>query len=181
MAAIETELGREAPAFSLPATDGSKVSLSDVMGENGAVVAFICNHCPYVVAAARRMVADAKTLAEEGVGFVAICSNDAARYPADGFDRMKEFAASYDFAFPYLHDESQEVASAFGAAVTPDFFGLDGSGRILYRGRLDAGERSAPPEGAPRELVEAMRQIASTGEAPAMQHPPRGCSVKWKG
>lgn len=180
MAAIEPASGQTAPDFTLPATDGATVSLADVAGPNGTVVAFICNHCPYVVAAARRMVADAKTLADEGIGFVAICANDAARYPADSFERMQGFAKDYGFPFPYLHDESQEVASAYGAAVTPDFFGLDRDGKILYRGRMDAGGTGRPPEDAPRELLEAMRTIARDAIAPATQHPPQGCSIKWK-
>lgn len=172
--------GDTAPDFTLPATDGRTVSLSDVKGENGTVIAFICNHCPYVVAAARRMVADAETLMGDGVGFAAICANDAERYPADSFERMAEFADQYAFTFPYLHDETQEVAAAYGARVTPEFFGLDGSGVVRYRGRLDGGSTGQPPENAPRELVEAMRQIATNGTAPAMQEPAQGCSIKWK-
>ncbi|MEM8665120.1 MAG: thioredoxin family protein [Pseudomonadota bacterium] len=169
-----------APAFALPATDGRTVSLSDIMGENGAVVAFICNHCPYVVSAARRMAADAETLAGEGIGFAAICANDATRYPADSFDRMKDFATQNGFSFPYLHDENQDIATAYGAEVTPHFFGVDRDGRIKYVGRMDAGTTGAPPADAPRELVEAMRTIAATGEGPATQHRPAGCSIKWK-
>lgn len=174
-------LGNTAPAFSLPATDGQTVSLADAMGENGLVVAFICNHCPFVVSAARRLAQDAETLAGDGVGFVAICSNDAERYPADSFDRMKDFAAQNGFGFPYLHDETQEVARAYEAKVTPHFFGLDPTGAIRYEGRMDAGRTGELPEGAARELVEAMRLIASTGEGPAQQYPPAGCSIKWKG
>ncbi|MCF3933035.1 thioredoxin family protein [Acuticoccus sp. M5D2P5] len=180
MPAIETALGAVAPDFTLPATDGRTVSRDDVMGEGGLVVAFICNHCPYVIAAARRMVDDAALLAREGVGFVAICSNDAERYPQDSFDRMKAFAEDHAFAFPYLHDESQAVAQAYHAAVTPDFFGLDREGRIRYRGRLDEGETRPPRADAPRELVEAMRMIAASGTGPERQHPPRGCGIKWK-
>lgn len=172
--------GAKAPDFTLPATDGRTMGLADVMGEKGAVVAFICNHCPYVIAAARRMAEDARTLMGEGVGFAAICANDAERYPADSFDRMKEFAAQYDFPFPYLHDETQAVASAFGAEVTPEFFGIDAAGVVRYRGRLDEGQTKAPPPGAPRELVEAMRLIADEGEGPQVQHRAVGCSIKWK-
>ncbi|MEM8856337.1 MAG: thioredoxin family protein [Pseudomonadota bacterium] len=171
---------RDAPDFTLPATDGRTIALSDIVMDHGAVVAFICNHCPYVVSSARRMVEDARTLMGEGIGFVAICANDAERYPADSFDRMKEFAEQYKFPFPYLHDESQKVAAAYGAAVTPDFFGLDHRGRVKYRGRMDEGTTSAPPDGAERELLEAMRMVARTGEGPATQHKPAGCSIKWK-
>ena len=176
----DERLHRTAPDFSLPATDGATVSLNDVRGEKGTVVAFICNHCPYVVSAARRMVSDAQTLAGHGVGFVAICANDAVRYPADSFERMKVFAQTHDFTFPYLHDEAQAVARAYGATVTPDFFGLNADGIIKYRGRMDAGQTSAPPASAPRELVEAMVTIAATGEGPGGQKPPIGCSIKWK-
>lgn len=175
----DERLNRTAPDFSLPGTHGATVSLDSVRGERGTVVAFICNHCPYVVSAARRMVEDAQTLAGEGVGFVAICANDATRYPADSFERMKVFAQMHDFTFPYLHDEDQSVATAYQATVTPDFFGLNADGVIKYRGRLDAGQTSAPPAGAPRELVEAMRLIAETGEGPSGQKAPVGCSIKW--
>ena len=176
----ETTLGVSAPDFALPATDGRTVRLADVAGENGTVVAFICNHCPYVVSAARRLVADARTLADEGVGFVAICSNDAVNYPADSFERMKEFAETWGFPFPYLHDESQEVARAYGAVCTPDFFGFDRDLSLRYRGRMDGGGTAQPPEGAPRELVEAMRSVARTGAGPEVQMPAVGCSIKWK-
>lgn len=173
-------LGVKAPDFALPATDGKTYRLADVAGEKGTVVVFICNHCPYVKAVAPRVVADAKTLAAEGIGFVAISSNDAASYPADSFDNMKAFAEKHGFPFPYLYDESQEVARAYEAVCTPDFFGLDASGSIAYRGRLDEGRKDEPPPGARRELVEAMRTIARTGQGPAEQFPSVGCSIKWK-
>lgn len=176
----DAPLNRAAPDFSLPAVDGRTMSLADVSDENGTVIAFICNHCPYVVSSARRMAEDARVLMGEGIGFAAICANDATRYPADSFDRMKVFAAGNGFGFAYLHDESQEIATAYGAEVTPHFFGLDGDGVIRYDGRMDAGRTSAPPPDAPRELVEAMRLIARTGEGPATQHPPAGCSIKWR-
>ncbi|WP_226581755.1 thioredoxin family protein [Acuticoccus sediminis] len=176
----DERLNRIAPDFTLPATDGSTVSLESVRGEKGTVVAFICNHCPYVVSSVRRMVEDAKALAGDGVGFVAICANDAQRYPADSFERMKVFAETHGFTFPYLHDEDQSVARAYQAAVTPDFFGLDADGVIKYRGRMDAGQTSAPPPDAPRELLLAMRQIAASGEGPSGQKPPAGCSIKWR-
>lgn len=173
-------LGVKAPDFALPATDGKTYRLADVAGEKGTVVVFICNYCPYVKAVAPRVVADAKTLAAEGIGFVAISSNDAASYPADSFDNMKAFAEKHGFPFPYLYDESQEVARAYEAVCTPDFFGLDASGSIAYRGRLDEGRKDEPPPGARRELVEAMRTIARTGQGPAEQFPSVGCSIKWK-
>jgi peroxiredoxin len=174
------ELGIAAPDFELPATDGRTYRLADVAGEKGTVVVFICNHCPYVKAIVDRMVADAAALKAEGVGFAAICSNDAADYPADSFENMKLFAERHRFGFPYLHDESQAVARAYDAVCTPDFFGLAADGTIRYRGRLDAGRKDPPPAGARRDLVEAMREIARTGKGPDEQAPSMGCSIKWK-
>ena len=144
-------LGAPAPSFSLPATDGRTYALNDVAGEKGAVIVFICNHCPYVRAVIDRLVADARVLMGEGVGFAAICSNDAASYPEDCFANMREFAKRHDFAFPYLHGKSQDVARAYGALCTPDFFGYDRDLKLRYRGRLDEGRTTPPPpERAPR-------------------------------
>lgn len=175
------EFGIKAPDFALPATDGKTYRLADVAGANGTVVVFICNHCPYVRAVVDRMIAGAKSLAAEGIGFVAISSNDPAAYPADSYENMKLFAKDHGFPFPYLYDESQDVAHAYDAVCTPDFFGISAGGSIEYRGRLDEGRKDQPPQGAKRELVEAMRMIASTGKGPAVQMPPVGCSIKWKG
>ena len=177
---IEMALGARAPDFRLPATDGRTYALKDVSGEKGAVIVFICNHCPYVKAVIGRLTADARLLIGEGVGFAAICSNDAASYPEDSFDKMREFAKRHEFPFPYLHDETQDVARAYGAVCTPDFFGFDRDLKLKYRGRLDEGRTAPPPPGARRELVEAMRAIATTGLAPAEQVPSIGCSIKWK-
>ncbi len=173
-------LGTPAPDFRLPATDGRTYALADVAGENGTVIVFICNHCPYVKALIDRMVADARTLLSEGIGFAAICSNDAKSYPEDSFASMQRFAKSHDFPFPYLHDEDQSAARAYGALCTPDFFGYDAARRLQYRGRLDEGRTNAPPAGARRELLEAMRAMASNGAAPAPQFASMGCSIKWK-
>ena len=169
-----------APDFRLPATDGRIYTLDDVAGPHGTVIVFLCNHCPYVKAVIDRLVADAKVLLAEGIGVAAICSNDAESYPADSFDRMKEFAAAHGFPFPYLHDEDQSVARAYEAICTPDFFGYDAWRGLKYRGRLDEGRTTPPPSGARRELVEAMRRIARTGEVPDEQPPSMGCSIKWK-
>jgi peroxiredoxin len=168
-----------ASGFTLPATDGRSYTLDEVAGPKGTVIVFICNHCPYVKAVIDRMVADAKLLLAEGIGFAAICANDGERFPEDSFDNMKRFAKAHGFPFPYLHDESQAVARAYDAVCTPDFFGFDAELRLKYRGRLDQGRTSPPPAGARRELVEAMRAIA-TGKAPAEQTPSIGCSIKWK-
>jgi peroxiredoxin len=178
--ASDIVLGVPAPDFSLPATDGRTYSLKDVAGEKGAVIVFICNHCPYVKAVIGRLAADARVLMREGVGFVAICSNDAENYPEDSFPRMREFAKRHDFPFPYLHDETQTIARAYGAVCTPDFFGFDGKGKLKYRGRLDEGRAGPVPAGARRELLKAMRAIAATGTAPAPQIASMGCSIKWK-
>jgi len=175
-----TSLGTTAPDFGLPATDGRTYAFADVAGKNGTVIVFICNHCPYVRAVIDRMVADARTLLGEGIGFAAICSNDAKSYPEDSFANMQRFAKANGFSFPYLHDEDQSAARAYGAVCTPDFFGYDAARKLRYRGRLDEGRMNAPPAGARRELVEAMRAIASTGAAPAPQLASMGCSIKWK-
>jgi peroxiredoxin len=174
------KLGIKAPPFRLPATDGRTYGLSDVAGTNGTVVAFICNHCPYVKAVGGRMVADAKTLAAEGIGFVAISANDASGYPEDSFANMKLFAAKHGFPFPYLYDESQAVARAYDAACTPEFYGVSPAGTIEYHGRLDEGRKEAPSAGAKRELLDAMRLIAKTGKGPSGQVAAVGCSIKWK-
>ncbi len=174
------EFGWPAPDFRLPATNGRSYALADIAGETGTLVMFICNHCPYVLAVLDRLVADARSLQEMGVGVAAICSNDAVAYPADSFDRMREMAEKADFPFPYLHDEDQSVARAYGAACTPDFFGFDRGLGLQYRGRLDASGRNPAPAGAPRELVEAMRLVVETGHGPKHQVPSIGCSIKWK-
>jgi peroxiredoxin len=174
------ELGTSAPDFRLPATDGRTYGFADVAGKRGTVIVFICNHCPYVKAVIDRMVADARALIAEDIGFAAICSNDAKSYPEDSFANMHRFGEQHGFAFPYLHDEEQSAARAYGAVCTPDFFGYDASRKLKYRGRLDEGRMNAPPAAARRELVEAMRAIAATGTAPAPQFASMGCSIKWK-
>jgi peroxiredoxin len=173
-------LGTEAPDFRLAATDGRAYRLADVAGPKGTVIVFICNHCPYVKAVIDRLVADARALMNEGIGFAAICSNDAQAYPEDSFQNMQRFARAHDFPFPYLHDEDQSAARAYGAVCTPDFFGYDASLRLRYRGRLDEGRIEPPPRTARRDLLEAMRSIAQTGNALAPQFPSMGCSIKWK-
>ena len=174
------DFGWAAPDFRLPGTDGRTYALADVAGPRGTLVMFICNHCPYVLAVLDRIVRDARDLAPLGIGAAAICSNDADAYPADGFDGMVAMARDRDFPFPYLHDADQTVARAYGAACTPDFFGLDAQGGLQYRGRLDASGRQAGPADAPRELFDAMRMVAETGRGPVDQVPSMGCSIKWK-
>ena len=169
-----------APDFSLPGVDGKTYRFADVAGEKGTVIIFICNHCPYVLAAIDRLAADAMALMAEGIGFAAICANDAANYPDDSFPNMKLFAQRYALPFPYLHDESQEVARAYGAVCTPDFFGYGPNRKLKYRGRLDEGRTNPPRPGARRELLEAMRAIAANNQILPDQSPSMGCSIKWK-
>ena len=178
--ATQVELDTSTVPFRLSATDSRAYSLDDVAGKNGTVIVFICNHCPYVKAVIDRMAADARTLMAEGIGFVAICSNDAQSYPEDSFDNMRRFAKAHDLPFSYLHDADQTVARAYGAVCTPDFFGYDAARKLKYRGRLDEGRTGPPPKGARRELVEAMRAVAKNGMAPERQFPAMGCSIKWK-
>jgi peroxiredoxin len=173
------ELGSTAPDFLLPGTDGRWHALADVRGANATLVAFICNHCPYVKAIRERLVRDARELQALGVGVVAISSNDAVGYPEDSFDNMRRIALEWALPFPYLYDESQQVARDYGAVCTPDFFGYDAQAKLRYRGRLDSSGKSETP-GAARELFEAMRAIAAGGSAPAEQNPSIGCSIKWK-
>lgn len=172
------ELGWQAPDFRLPGTDGAWHRLTELAGARGTLVAFICNHCPYVKAVLPRLVRDARELAKHGVNVIAINPNDAVNYPEDGFERMVEIAA--EWPFPYLHDETQQIARTFGAVCTPDFFGLDAHLRLRYRGRLDASLKAAADSDTPRELFDAMCMIAASGQGPAQQHPAMGCSIKWR-
>jgi peroxiredoxin len=169
-----------APPFELIGTDGRRHTLDSVRGERGTVVMFICNHCPYVKAVVGKIVRDMSELAQHGVGGIAIMSNDVAAYPDDSFDNMKVFATQHSLPIPYAIDETQDVARAYGAVCTPDFFGFDRDLELAYRGRLDASGRSSDPA-ASRELFEAMVAVARTGSAPAVQHPAVGCSIKWRG
>jgi peroxiredoxin len=175
------DFGWKARDAALPGVDGRTHRILDQAGENGLVVAFICNHCPYVKAVITRIVRDAAELKEHGVGFVAISSNDAEAYPADSFPEMRLFAERNGFAFPYLYDEDQTVARAYGAACTPDFFGFNGRRELQYRGRLDASRKEADQPGLRRDLFEAMMEVARTGQGPREQVASIGCSIKWKG
>ena len=183
MVSLETpvcDFGRPAIDFALPGVDGRTWNLQECRGEKGLLVMFICNHCPYVKAVRDRIVRDARELKELGVNSVAIMSNDPADYPEDSFDNMKRVAEEYGFPFPYLYDETQEVARAYGAVCTPDFFGYNADLKLQYRGRLDASRKEAAPPDVRRDLFEAMKQVAETGEGPRQQIPSIGCSIKWK-
>jgi peroxiredoxin len=173
------DFGWKAPDFTLTATDGRTLSLADVTGPRGTLIMFICNHCPYVLAVLDRIERDARDLQDLGIGVAAICSNDADNYPQDSFPRMKEMAETRGFPFPYLHDADQSVARAYDAACTPDFFGFNADLELQYRGRLDASRQNAAPD-ARRDLFEAMKQVAETGQGPREQVPSMGCSIKWK-
>jgi peroxiredoxin len=174
------DFGWKAPDFSLPGVDGKTYSLQDLKGPNGTLVVFICNHCPYVKAIIDRLVRDAAELAPLGINTVAICSNDATTHPDDSFEHMTKFAEAHGFTFPYLHDESQEVARAYDAVCTPDFFGFNKDLELQYRGRLDESGRDPAGPDVRRDLFEAMKQVAETGEGPREQTPSIGCSIKWK-
>jgi peroxiredoxin len=182
MAAIPPvcDFGWKAVDARLPAVDGKTYSIFDLKGPNGLVVAFICNHCPYVKAVISRIVRDAEDLRAHGMGFVAISSNDAASYPEDSFDNMRLFAKKHGFGFPYLYDEDQAMARTYGAACTPDFFGFNRELELQYRGRIDASRKEAGSPDLRRDLYEAMVGVAGTGRGPADQVASIGCSIKWK-
>jgi peroxiredoxin len=171
--------GWKATDFALQGTDGKIYSLAEVRGPKGTLVVFVCNHCPYVKASINRIVAEANALRGIGIGAIAIMPNDTDAYPQDSFDNMKAFAARHAFTFPYAIDTTQEVARAYDAQCTPDFFGFNAQDELQYRGRLDAS-RMTPIANARRDLFEAMKQIAETGHGPKEQIPSMGCSIKWK-
>lgn len=182
--ALPCDFGWHAADFRLPGYQAEaglrEWSLADVQGPKGTLVVFICNHCPYVQAIIDRLVRDARDLISIGVGVVAISSNDVTAYPEDAFPRMVEFADRHKLPFPYLYDETQAIAKAYGAICTPDYFGFDAGLGLQYRGRLDASGRAPAAPDVRRELFEAMAQVATTGHGPAEQTPSIGCSIKWR-
>ncbi len=183
MALTETpicDFGLQAIDFDLPGIDGRNWSLEQCRGKNGTLVMFICNHCPYVKAVQERLVNDTKELMSLGVNSVAIMSNDPNDYPEDSFDNMKKVANQFNYPFPYLFDESQDVAKAYGAVCTPDFYGYNTDLELQYRGRLDASGMQPAKSGMKRDLFDAMRQIANSGNGPEQQIPSMGCSIKWR-
>ncbi|TFH12915.1 MAG: thioredoxin family protein [Nitrosomonadales bacterium] len=183
MASLETPIcnfGWKAENFNLLGIDGKRYDLETVRGQNGLLIMFICNHCPYVKAVLDRIVRDVKELHLHGIGAIAIMSNDPLDYPEDSFDNMALVAKKFDFSFPYVLDESQQVAKAYGAVCTPDFFGLNNKLELQYRGRLDASRREAAPVDVRRDLFEGMLKIAETSQGPDNQIPSIGCSIKWR-
>jgi len=173
-------LGARALDFDLEGTDGRRHRLADIRGEKATLVMFICNHCPYVQAVLDDIVRDAVELQADGVGSVAIMPNDTDAYPADSFENMKRLTDAKRFPFPYLIDRSQETARSYGALCTPDFLGFDAELRLQYHGRIYPVRSLVRVAGSRRELFEAMQAIARTGKGPAEQHPPMGCSIKWR-
>ena len=173
------DFGWKAPDFDLPGVDGRRHSLASSMGEKGLLVMFICNHCPYVKAITKRLVNDTRELLRHGVNTIAIMSNDPSDYPEDSFENMKIVSEREGFPFPYVIDESQAIARAYGAVCTPDFFGFNSNFELQYRGRFDASRKETAEESS-RDLFRAMVQVAGTGGGPEDQIPGMGCSIKWK-
>lgn len=173
------DFGQPATDFNLLGVDGQYYSLKNSAGKNGLLVMFICNHCPYVKAIKARLIADCRELQTYGINTIAIQSNDTVNYPDDSYEKMIEESKTFDFAFPYVWDETQEIAKAYGAVCTPDFFGFNAQLALQYRGRFDAAGRGEPPVDNPRDLFNAMKMIAETGDGPREQTASIGCSIKW--
>jgi len=171
--------GWKAPVFDLPGVDGKRYTLENIRGKNGLLVMFICNHCPYVKSIRDRIVRDTGELLLYGINSIANMSNDSAEYEEDSFENMQKVARQYAFPFPYVWDETQQIAKNYGAVCTPDFFGFNAHLELQYRGRLDSSRKEAVMD-APRDLFNAMVQIAQTGKGPLEQIASMGCSIKWK-
>jgi len=183
MVSLETpvcEFDQPIVDFSLPGVDGKVWTPELARGEKGLLVMFICNHCPYVKSIRERIVRDTKELMSYGINTIAIMSNDPAEYEEDSFENMAKVAEVFDFPFPYVIDEAQDVAKAYGAVCTPDFFGYNKSMALQYRGRLDESRKETAAEDVKRDLFDAMKQVAQTGHGPKQQIPSMGCSIKWK-
>ena len=173
------DFGWKAPEFTLQDAHGKSFTLSEHLGEKGLLIMFICNHCPYVIRIAERLAEDTQMLMDEGINVVAVMSNDYKTYEEDSPENMKEFAKEHNFTFPYLVDEEQSVGKTYGAVCTPDFFGFNADGELQYRGRLDDA-RMEDASNRTLELVNAMREIAKTGQGPKEQVASMGCSIKWR-
>ena len=178
--AANDKFGWIAPDFNLLDVSGKKLSLNEILGSNGTVIAFICNHCPYVIAIAERLSTEARELSKLSINTIAIMSNDTMQYPDDSYENMKLFANKYDFMFPYLFDETQDVAKQYGAVCTPDFFGFNNKKLLCYRGRIDSGVMKSENQKIDRDLYNAMVKIKNDGIGPDKQLNSFGCSIKWK-
>ena len=174
------EYGQNAYDFSLSCTNNKIWTLDRLKGERGLLIFFICNHCPFVKAIIPKLVKVTNTLIDHGINSVGIMSNDINDYPEDSFENMDKIAKKNKFSFPYLYDETQEIAKKYGAVCTPDFFGYNTSLELQYRGRLDATRMSETSDDLEPELLDAMVEIAQTGQGPVSQNPSVGCSIKWK-
>jgi len=172
------EFGWKAQNFSLQSTRNEIIELDKARGQNGTLIMFICNHCPYVVSALDEIIYEAKELIKNDIAVIAISSNDVSTHPDDSFENMQALSVDKKLPFPYLYDETQEVAKTYEAACTPDFFGFNSELSLQYRGRLN-NKRESPNE-IRRELYSAMIEIAKTGKGPREQIPSMGCSIKWK-
>ena len=171
--------GERAKNFNLLSTEKKKISLNDVKGKNGTLIMFICNHCPYVKAVIKDIVEDVKYLENLGIKALAIMSNDVKNYPEDSFENMISFSKLHNFSFPYVIDDTQEVAKEYGAVCTPDFFGYNKNIELQYRGRVRELKNLKPVRKGDSDLRLAMKQIASSGNGPKMQIPSMGCNIKW--
>ena len=173
------DFGKKAENFELKSTENKIITLNNAKGQNGTLIMFICNHCPYVKAVIEDIVNDCKTLEKEGIRSIAIMSNDTENYPEDSFDNMIKFAKNNKFNFPYLIDETQETAKKYGAVCTPDFFGYNKNLELQYRGRITELKDLKPVRNSESDLLKAMKMVAKTGKGPEEQTPSMGCSIKW--
>ena len=171
--------GEKAHSFKLKGTDDKIHNLEDHLGKNGLLIMFICNHCPYVKAVIKNIVNDCKFMEKEGLKSIAIMSNDTKNYPEDSFENMIAFSKKHEFTFPYLIDETQEVAKKYGAVCTPDFFGYNNKLELQYRGRIRELKDLKPVSNSESDLLKAMRLIVKTGKGPKNQIPSMGCNIKW--
>ena len=174
------DFGKKAIPFELKSTDEKILKLEDIRGTNGTLIMFICNHCPYVKAVTKDIVEDCNNLKKLGINSIAICSNDAVNYPEDSFENMIKFSNENKFSFPYLTDETQEVAKAYDAVCTPDFFGYNKNMELQYRGRIRELKKLTPVRSGESDLFQAMKQISETNKGPKDQVPSAGCGIKWK-
>ena len=173
------DFGQAAKSFALKSTNNEIIELNDIKGENGTLVMFICNHCPYVIAVIEDIIKDCKNLEQFGIGAVAICSNDSINYPEDSFDKMIKFHKDHNFNFPYLLDETQIIAKNYGAVCTPDFFGYNKNLELQYRGRIRELKNLKPTKSGESDLFKAMELISKTSKGPEEQAPSMGCGIKW--